>query len=312
MRALFGDVSEALKLSLTRESSWGYALQSALLLAVLLLVRSGFRRLIARSQRLPEEKALSLQILNRNFLVAALVVGLLWIWGRELKDLALSLAAIAVALVLATKELLLCLLGSVLRTSGDSFSVGDRIEVGTLRGDVVDHRLLTTTLLEVGPGHQRTGRSLSVPNSIFLITPVINETFTKAYVLHLVKVCLKRDEEWRRAEHLFVEAATEVCAPYLEAARTHMGAMARRHSLQAPMVAPRIMTHFPDAEQVELTVRVPTPAREKGRIEQHILRRFFDKLDRIASLDASSSNPSSTQTTREASSLPPAEATDVN
>ncbi len=312
MEGFLDDLGKTLKHSLTQESTWSYALQSALLLTVLLLVRSGFRRLIARSQRLPEEKALSLQILNRNFLVAALAVGLLWIWGRELKDLALSLAAIAVALVLATKELLLCLLGSVLRTSGDTFSVGDRIEVGNLRGDVVDHRLLTTTLLEVGAGHQRTGRSLSIPNAIFLITPVINETFTKAYVLHLVKVSLKRDEEWRRAEHLFVEAATEVCAPYLEAARMHMGAMARRHSLQAPMVAPRIMTHFPDAESVELTVRVPTPAREKGRIEQHILRRFFDKLDRVTSADTLLVGPAGPAGQNDPSSLPPAEATDVN
>lgn len=258
------------------------ALRSIALVSLVLLLRALVSRLIASSSRFEGERGLALQTLSRNAFVAATGAGLLIIWAQALQDWAISLAAIAVAIALATKELSLCFLGYVLRASSTSFSVGDRIEVNGVKGDVVDIRLLSTTLLEVGAGHQRTGRAVVIPNAQFLSYPIINETFTKAYVLHLVSVRLSSRDDWRRAELLLLEAASEVCAPFIDAARRYMGQVARRHSLQTPMVGPRVMVHF-DAEQITLMTRVPTPARERGRIEQQILRRFFDKLDRIPS-----------------------------
>ena len=41
--------------------------------------------------------------------------------------------------------------GSFLRATSGSFAIGDRIRVGDTRGVVIDHSLLVTTLLEIGP-----------------------------------------------------------------------------------------------------------------------------------------------------------------
>src|SRR5690606_32112227 len=81
--------------------------------------------------------------------------------SAELRTVAISIVAIAVAFVVATKELILCITGSILKMASRSFVIGDRIQVKDFRGDVIDQNLLATTILEVGPGkltHQRTGR----------------------------------------------------------------------------------------------------------------------------------------------------------
>ena len=107
----------------------------------------------------------------RNTLILVSIIGLAIIWAPQLQNFAVSLIAIAVALVLATKELLDCLTGSLLRTASKAYAVGDRIEINGTRGNVVDHNFLTTTLLEIGPGqtsHQYTGRAIVIPNNQLL------------------------------------------------------------------------------------------------------------------------------------------------
>ena len=66
---------------------------------------------------------------------ALLALALLGIWLSEIQNVLFSLTAVLVALVVATKELILCVSGSVLRFGGHLFKVGDRIELYGIRGE---------------------------------------------------------------------------------------------------------------------------------------------------------------------------------
>ena len=207
-----------------------------------------------------------------------LVLGLMLIWGSELRTFAISVVAIAAAIVIATKELIMCVSGTLLRASGKSFQIGDRIEVGTFRGDVVDQTLLTTTILEVGPGvdiHQHTGRTVVMPNSILLTTPVVNETYFDEFVLHAFSVPLRDDEDWREAEAALLRACRDECAAFMEEAQRHIEHLVRKEGLTPLSVEPRVTIRVESKDQMSMLARVPVPARRKGRIEQAILRRYL-------------------------------------
>jgi small-conductance mechanosensitive channel len=203
-----------------------------------------------------------------------LLLGLVIVWAEELRTLAISIVAIAAAIVIATKELILCLSGAFLRATSNSFTIGDRIEIAGVRGDVVDLRPLTTTILEIGPAHRRTGRAVILPNALLVSGPVVNETFTDAYVVHMITVPVE-PKRWRESEEALLEAANAVCAPFLADAEAHMAQAARRHGLPVFSVEPRAHVQIPDAGKLSLVLRVPTPARDKGQTEQEILRRFL-------------------------------------
>jgi small-conductance mechanosensitive channel len=198
------------------------------------------------------------QIRNAAFILMAM--GLVLIWASELRAAAISLVALGAAFVLATKELIMCVSGALVRTSSRSFTVGDRIEVGSTRGVVIDHTLLATTLLEVGAAHARTGRTITVPNSVFLNSAVINETSGHDYVLHAFTV---------------VKAARAHSSGYLDQAREHMETRSRLHSLDLPSVDPVAVMEGRGADEVALTVRFPTPVHQKGQLEQEILRAWL-------------------------------------
>lgn len=213
---------------------------------------------------------------NVMFLVALLLVAA--IWASELRTLALSAVAFAAALVLATKELVMCVLGGFYRTITRSFALGDRIEVAGLRGDVIDETLLSTRLLEVGPGpnsHQYTGRAISIPNSVLLTQSVLNETFTADYVLHILTIPIRAEDDWERAEGWLLEAANQECAAWLADATAHLYRISDARGLARPSVEPRVVLQIPEPGRIHLQLRFPVAARNKGRAEQSVLRAYL-------------------------------------
>lgn len=259
---------------------------SLLLILILFIVRHFIVRHI-RSRSFPLEVKRRWLVQLRNAAVLLFIVGLCVIWAAELRTVALSFVAIAAAVVLATKELLMCMSGALLRRGPSSFSLGDRIEVGEFRGDVIDMGLLTTTLLEVGPGqaiHQRTGRAVVLPNSIFLTTAVINETFTDEYVLHVLTIPLEINENIDKVETFLLHAAKEECKDFIEKARAQQKQMAMKHGFDTPNVDPRVTIRMTELGRIELLLRFPVSARKRGRIEQLILRRFLHARTQISQI----------------------------
>ena len=128
----------------------------------------------------------------RNITIFLIIGIMVVVWLEQLRTIAASIVVIAAAIVIATKEFLLNVVGFFYRTTAKFVSVGDRIEVDGIRGDVIDQSLMGITLLEIGPGdktHQYTGLSIFLPNSLFLSETVKNETFLWSdYVFHLMTI----------------------------------------------------------------------------------------------------------------------------
>lgn len=266
----------------------GNVVLTALLVAGLLLAYRLARRTLRARRWITSEVRKRWIVMARNAAILILLLGLVIVWAQELQTLALSLVAISVALVIAVKELLLCVGGEILRSSTRLFTVGSRIEVNGVRGDVIDLNLLTTTVMEVGPGHaahKYTGRVSLIPNSLFLTYPIYNESFTEPYLLHTFTVAV-RPEAWSEAERAMSRAARKVCEEYLDRARRHIEALGEREGLGTPSTDPDISLRMPDPDRMELIVRIPVPMRRKHEVQQQILRRFFELFEKSGKLRA--------------------------
>lgn len=257
------------------------ALHSLILLAVVLTLRLILVRAVLSRESLSVETRRRWTVNIRNALALVFIIGLIFIWAHQLSAFAVSLVAIAVALVLATKELILCISGTVLRVGVNAYSMGDRISIGGIRGNVVDQSLLATTVLETGPNHvssQYTGRAVVFPNSLLLSSPLINETYMKEYIVHVLTVPLTTDDDWQAAERILLDIAKAECGPFMDEARLHMKELEGKNWLDAPSVEPRVSLHVPEPGRINLLLRIPTPAHRTSRVEQAILRRFLLKF----------------------------------
>lgn len=277
------------------DSLWQHLISTVLLLLTVFIARALAGRFIRKTVNSIELQRKWL-VNTRNGFLLLLLLGLVIIWGNELRTLALSIVAIAVAFVVATKELILCVTGSILKTGSGSFNIGDRIQIKDFRGDVIDQSLLATTILEVGPGkitHQRTGRMIVIPNALFVSEPVINESFTHDFVFHVFTVPFKREDNWQAAQQAFLDAANRHCEPYLEAVRRYMKRFNVQRGLEVPSVEPRVTIQVPVAGEVHLIVRLPTRSGQRGYIEQTVLSEVLSKHDFAAKKPEMSSLPES-------------------
>ncbi|WP_347332862.1 mechanosensitive ion channel domain-containing protein [Marinimicrobium locisalis] len=259
-------------------------ISTVLLVTAILVVRGLSARFIRRNIASMELRRRWL-VYSRNGLILLMLLGLVIIWAAELRTFALSVVAIAVAFVVATKELILCVIGSIIKTGAGSFNIGDRIQVKDFRGDVIDQNLLATTILEVGPGkltHQRTGRMTVLPNALFVSEPVVNESYTHDYVLHVFTVPFKRGTDWRGAQKALIEAANRACEPFIGEAKQYLKKLNEYRGLDAPSVEPRVTLQMPTAEEIHLIVRIPALTDRRSAIEQAILTEVFASHDFLA------------------------------
>lgn len=148
----------------------------------------------------------------RNVLIVIAMIGLVMIWAPQLRTFALSLTAFAVASVIAMKELILCISGSALRTLSRAYSVGDYIEIGGKRGEVMDFNLLVTRLREFegqeGSFH-RTGRDIILPHSLLFTLPVRVEGHAGGDVRHVFSMTFEPDANLFAEQAVIEQAAIE-------------------------------------------------------------------------------------------------------
>tara|TARA_Y100000589_G_scaffold271874_1_gene264739 strand:- start:1504 stop:2391 length:888 start_codon:yes stop_codon:yes gene_type:complete len=250
---------------------------SVLVIPIAMLIRWIMIRAISNVDIKSPELRLRWMVQIRNLVFLVVFLCMMMIWATEVRTMAISLVAFVVAIVLATKELILCVTGSFLKISTRSFMIGDRIEVNNISGDVVDQTLLGTQIMEVGPGpglHQYTGRTITVPNSMFLTQPVTNHNITRDYAIVTFTVPVKLEDDYQQAERWLLEATNEICEPFLEDARKHW-AREQENLVDLPSVDPRVSIAMTNPDQVNLIVRMPVPTHQRGGNSQQVLRKYL-------------------------------------
>jgi len=271
---------EFLKSYLNENSALSNILLTLFFLSSLFLFKYILNKALISSS-IPREERRKWIITARNWMSIILMFGVILIWSSEIQAFAISLVAIAAAIAVGTKELILCFVGGVLASIQGPFKVGDRIEINDIRGDVIDMNFFTTKILEIGPHnktHQYTGRAVVLPNAMFLTKKLINESFMDKYVLHVFTVRLNQGQDWRLAKKVMLKAAESECEEFLDNARLNMERIAEKEGLDVPSVEPRIRFSLATPEVIEMIVRIPSPASRKGNIEQLILLKYMEEF----------------------------------
>jgi small-conductance mechanosensitive channel len=244
----------------------------AVIIAVMLL-RVVAARLIRGKQVIlnDSQRAWIARIRNVSLILGAF--GLILIWLPALHAFALSITAFAVALVIATKELILCLSGTVLRALNRPFEIGDWVEIGALRGEVVDETILATTLQEIGGpvgNYEYSGKTITVPNSVFLTTPVQNQNFFKKWVFLEVVVVLDQDVDMLAALDDIEQDVNRIFAPHAELAERYTALIEKRSGVDIAEPKPRVALNTTDIGKQRIVVTLFCPTRKAFEIERAI------------------------------------------
>jgi small-conductance mechanosensitive channel len=191
---------------------------SLILIAAIAILRRFLIKYVRKDDEIMSKDQRRWVIRIKNASVGVMLVGLILIWAPQLHTFALSITAFAVALVVATKEMILCLTGAFMRATSSSFKVGEWITIDGVTGEVVDLDAFSFRLQEVdmaGKTYQFTGRTITIPNSKLFTNNVENANFFKAYIFEDVRVGVQfTDIDPAVALSIFKDVSVKYYEPY--------------------------------------------------------------------------------------------------
>lgn len=147
--------------------------------------------------------------------VIAITVGLIIIWNSILPNILSFLGLFTAALTVSLKDVIVNIIGGVYILTTSLFSVGDRVILGEMKGDVVAINLSRFTLLEVDNnynGGQSTGKLVDVPNSLIFSHMLINSTKGFNYIWHEMSISLNKGYKLDTVKRLLYRILEE-CTP---------------------------------------------------------------------------------------------------
>jgi len=219
------------------------------------------------------------------FLIGILAVSQIWL--EALRQVGTFLGLLSAGLAIALRDVVANLAGWSFILWRRPFELGDRIQIGDTRGDVVDLRIFQFTLLEIGnwvAAEQSTGRVVHVPNSRVLTEPVANYTVEFPFIWNEMRVLVTFESDWRKAKRILLEVVDAVAGDVVEEARSAVKRASRKYLIHYQYVTPIVYTSVEDSG-VLLTLRYICGARSRRGTEEGIWERILEAFAAEDDLD---------------------------
>ncbi|MCU0610198.1 MAG: mechanosensitive ion channel family protein [Candidatus Eisenbacteria bacterium] len=259
-------------------------LASLLLVLLLWLTRSVILRAVLKQTTEPRTRYAWQK--GSGYAVASLAAVLLvLLWVESLRSIATMIGILTAGLAIALRDLLVNLAGWLFIISRRPFGLGDRIQIGSHRGDVIDIRLFQFTLMEIGnwvDADQSTGRIIHVPNGMVLTTPLANYSRGFHYVWNEMPVLITFESNWQAAKGILLRVAEAHAEHLTDEARRRVIEASSRFMIFYTKLTPIIYTSVKDSG-VLLTMRYLTDPKHRRDSEhaiwESVLTEFGQRKD---------------------------------
>jgi len=212
-----------------------------------------------------------------GLLVAIIVVlNFMGDFGSLTAVLGLAGAGLAIAL----QDPIVSLVGWFLIVGRFGISVGDRVEINQVKGDVIDIGLLRIAVLEVGNwvgAEQSTGRVVFFPNSFIFKSHYFNYSTGNSFIWDEIRFTVTYESDWKRAREILEEVATRASQTFMDAAKTSQAQLERQYHINLGTLTPYVYVSIA-SNGVDLVLRYLTGIRKRrstqDQICQEILQAF--------------------------------------
>lgn len=180
-------------------------------------------------------------------------------------------AGIAVAL----QDLFKNMVGGIVLLVSKNYRVGDRIEVNSRTGDVIDIGILYTSILEIKQwisGDQPTGRIVTFPNSCVLSDAVYNYNKDHSFIWDEITIPLTYGSDWKEAISKILNIVSRETEQNTQRAKAGIDQLGKKYFLHQRAIKPAVFLS-PTDNWITIHIRYVSEARER--------RDLYNKLNHL-------------------------------
>ncbi len=209
------------------------------------------------------------------------------IWFGAFESFGTYLGLLSAGLAIALQDLLVNFAGWIFLLIRKPFSVGDRIEVNNIIGDVIDIRIFQFSVIEIGnwvDADQSTGRIIHIPNGTIFKTAQANYTAGFEYIWNEIPVLVTFESDWKKAKEILIEAVNKHAVHLSKDAEKQIKEAAKKFLIFYNKLTPIVYTSVKDSG-VMLTMRYICHVRKRRGTDQAIWEEVLDQFAKHKDID---------------------------
>jgi small-conductance mechanosensitive channel len=215
----------------------------------------------------------------------------LWIiWVEDLQTLVLGFGLVAAAFTITMQDVAKNFVGGLSILINRIYQVGDRIEIGSKKGDVIDIGIFYTTIMEINEwvsADQPTGRLSIIPNNYVLSNTTNNYTKDFDFLWDEITFPITYSSDWKAARTLIIDVINQETRTVEELAQKEISNMERKYFLSKGSINADAFVSLTD-NWIELTARYVTPVRQRRMIRNRISQRILEDIEKSESIKIAS------------------------
>ena len=179
------------------------------------------------------------------------------IYKDKLGGLTIAFGVAGAGIAFALQEVIASFAGWMAIMFGGFYNTGDRVQLGGIKGDVMDIGVLRTTIMETGQwvdGDLYNGRIVLIANSFVFKEPVFNYSGEFPFLWDEIKIPIQYGSNYEKATEIFTQIGNEVAGDLTEKSREKWRALQNKYRLEDSQTEPMVSLIAND-NWVEFTLR---------------------------------------------------------
>ncbi len=263
---------------------WFYKYEAALIAtaaAIFLawLIKAAGDRYIDKHVKGPREYYRRRKFLSTAVTVMAAII-IIAFWGAKFPHQGTFFGLIGAGLAVGLREPLLSIASRIAIFAGHIYTVGDRIEIEKMKGDVIDIGFFYTRMMEIGNwvhGDQYSGRIVQFPNAKAWANAVFNYTRTFAYIWDEVCLPITYDSNLKAANDILLSVGGEYTREFLKGAEAQLEKMQRYFVVPRVQLEPQVYVQI-TSNWVGLSLRYVVDPKKRRNAQSFLYNEIFAKV----------------------------------
>jgi small-conductance mechanosensitive channel len=204
------------------------------------------------------------------------------VFSDQLGGFTVALGVAGAGIAFALQEVIASFAGWFAISLAGFFKTGDRVQLGGIKGDVIDIGILRTTLMEIGEwvkGDLYSGRVVRIANSFVFKEPVFNYSGDFPFLWDEITIPVKYGSDYRLARQIIQEVADGLVADYSAHAEAAWKGLVKKYKIEDARIHPLVSLTAND-NWVELTLRYVVDYKRRRMTKDALFSRILEEIDR--------------------------------
>lgn len=203
------------------------------------------------------------------------------VYSNKLGGLTVALGVAGAGIAFALQEVIASIAGWLAIMFGGFYKTGDRVQLGGIKGDVMDIGVLRTTIMETGQwvdGDLYNGRIVLIANSFVFKEPVFNYSGDFPFLWDEIKVPIQYGSNYEKTKTLLLNIGKEIAGDLTEKSREMWVALQNRYRLEDAQTEPMVSLIAND-NWVEFTLRYVVSYKKRRATKTELFTRILKEVD---------------------------------